>query len=86
MENKKVYVLEIVDTDEGFVYDTLVFENERERNIAKLVVSDFDHNWYVVKNDDYRATHNYEEELKKYLHENIIDEYFNIDVDSIEVR
>ncbi len=47
-----VYILRIVDADDGYEYETLVFKTEEEFNKAKELIEKFDRTYYQAIDGD----------------------------------
>lgn len=82
---KEMYVLNVLDNDDNYCYYSLLFSDEEELMRAKIVIADFDSEWYCDKDDDYRAINNYSEELIKRLDNSDL-QYISLNVENIFVR
>lgn len=61
----KVYVLQVVDFEDGYEYDTLIYHDLDEYNKAYKLIEDFDSHYY---DDDYESeSGSYYEDLRSLL-------------------
>lgn len=63
METEKLYLLEILDSEDGYVYAKLLYTSEAELESAKRFVEQFDSNWYIRSFEEEMENGNYYEEL-----------------------
>ena len=59
---KEMYVLNVLDYDDDYIYYSLLLNSSEDVWLAKEIILNFDSEWYNV-DDDFRDTHNYTEEL-----------------------
>lgn len=69
---EQVYILRILDNDDGYHYTTLVFKTEKELNKAIELIKEFDGDYYKVVDGekeykDRVYTGNYYDDLLDYL-------------------
>lgn len=69
---EQVYILRILDNDDGYHYTTLVFKTEKELNKAIELIKEFDGDYYKVVDgekeyEDRVYTGNYYDDLLDYL-------------------
>ena len=48
-----IYILEILDAEDNYSYDTLVFDKEEDYNEAKKLIEDYDTMYYELEDPDY---------------------------------
>ncbi len=82
---KEMYVLNVLDNDDNYVYCSLLFTNEEELMKAKIIIADFDSEWYCDKDDDYRAINNYYDNLISRLSNSDL-QYILLNVETIYIR
>ena len=65
----KVYILDIKDNDDNFIYETLVFTSKRKYEKAKEIIEKFDDEYYYEMSDEQRDNIIYYDELMGRLEE-----------------